>query len=532
MLLLLLLAQDAARLLPDSTLAYVEIAEPKRLIATIYDHPLWGKIEKALENEEARRVVAALEERTGMTYREILEAVLDGGLVFSAGGGGMAWLAKARDAETLAKIHEALLELWRENPGIEPVEYRGLTAHKVGGGVVAVAGEWMIVTDGGAVGRKIADLYVDGGGATLADDPDFAAAKPAEAHTAWGWVDVRTLRKIGAAPQLFGGRTDNFLVELVAGAVINHLQRVPAVTATLDVDAAGLRLSVAVEHEDGWTAGPRAFAFGAAPAPMGVKDELLSLSAHRDLAAMWASADDLFEQNVLDGMTEADATLTTLFSGMDFGDEVLTAFEPQIRIVAARRTFAEGEPTPAIRLPAFAAVFRLREPDRVRDDFRGIFQSLVGFTNIQGAMQGAPQLLQDIERDGDSLILTSAYKRPKEGEPTIHYNFSPSLAFAGDRMIVSSTTALARELVGAGEHSSESANTFLRLNGAVLRDVLADNRAQLVVQNQIDEGNSPEEAAAAVDGLLELIGAARDATLRLSTREKTLQLDVEVIFER
>lgn len=525
MLLFLALAQDAARLLPDTTLAYVEVAEPRKLIATLYDHPLGEKLTAAIPKDG----IEAVEKATGMTWREVLEAVVHDELVFSAGGGGMAWLAKARDAETLAKIHEALLELWRVDPGIEPVEYRGLTAHRVGEGVVAVAGEWMIVTDGGAVGRKIADLYLDGGGATLADDPDFRAARPAEAHAAWVWVDVRTLRKIGAAPRVFGGRSDNFLVELVAGAVLNHLQRVPAVTATLDVDTS-IRLSVEIAHEDGWTEGPREFAFGVAPAPVGVKDELLSLSAHRDLAAMWASADDLFEQSVLDGMTEADATLTTLFSGMDFGEEVLTAFEPQIRIVAARRAFAEGEPKPAIKLPAFAAVFRLKEPERVRDDFRGVFQSLIGFVNIQGAMEGAPQLLQDIERDGDTLILTSAYKRPREGEATIHYNFSPSLAFAGDRMIVSSTTALARELVGAGDRSTESANTSLRLDGPVLRDVLADNREQLVVQNQIEEGNSPEEAAAAIDALLDLVGAARGATLRLGVREKTLRLDVEVTF--
>ena len=61
-----------------------------------------------------------------------------------------------------------------------------------------------------------------------------------------------------------------------------------------------------------------------------------------------------------------------------------------------------------------------------------------------------------------------------------------------------------------------------------LRQILADNRAQLVAQNRLEEGNSKEEAEEEIDTLLRQIGLFRDSVLRLTTEKGRLRIDWEV----
>ena len=115
----------------------------------------------------------------------------------------------------------------------------------------------------------------------------------------------------------------------------------------------------------------------------------------------------------------------------------------------------------------------------------------------------------------------------------IHYNFSPSVAFVGEHFIVSSTTALARELaqtVGKGPMKSSDLNTIVKLDAKGIGAILVDNRAQLVAQNMLSEGNSKEEAERTIGDLLDLLGAAEGVSFDLGTTADTLRASLEIDY--
>ncbi|MBI2479118.1 MAG: hypothetical protein HYV60_10940, partial [Planctomycetia bacterium] len=245
---------------------------------------------------------------------------------------------------------------------------------------------------------------------------------------------------------------------------------------------------------------------------------------------------DLFTDNIVDQFAKAEGTLSTLFSGKDFGEDILGEVHPEIQVVVARQTFAADAPQPAIKLPAFAAVFRLKDPETVGPDFRRTYQSLIGFLNITGSMNGQPQLNLDIEKEDNYQIVSATYLLEKDasaGGLKIHYNFSPSIAFVGEHFVVSSTTALARQLaqtVGQGNQQNTDLNSTIKLDVRGVSDVLADNRAQLVAQNMLAEGNSKEEAERTIGDLLDLLGVAESATIDLGVGDNALRASLEIDY--
>ena len=201
-----------------------------------------------------------------------------------------------------------------------------------------------------------------------------------------------------------------------------------------------------------------------------------------------------------------------------------------------RQSFENVTPVPALKLPAFALVLKLRDAETMRPELRRTFQSVIGFFNIVGAMEGRPQLELDMEKSGDIDLVTSRYVPEKKDKDSttadMIFNFSPSAAFSGDQFILSSTTALAKQLSATPETVALTSgiNTALDLRSAAIREALNDNREQLISQNMLSEGHSREEAEAAINIVLEAVRCINGAGLALR-REKdllTLKLNVAV----
>lgn len=551
--------KSAVEIVPGSSVFYIEIPEPKKFIATVLDHPLRAKIEaldpvkQAYAGEQFQQfqaILAHIEGQLGMKWRQALETLSEGGLAltYDARTQGLAILARSSDPAALVKMRDTFLELARsharDNGQDDPVveaEYKGVKAHKIGDAAFGVMGPWLVVTNKGDLGKNIFDLLTEGGKSLAAADRFKGARESLPGATAWAWLDLNSLRLFGIGDLADAGK-DNPAAMMLAGGLINVLQKTPSVVGSLAVESKGVKLTLASPQEAGWSSGPREFFFGpdlkgAAPALLAVKDTVFSLSAWRDISGMWLNGADLFDEGVSDGMALAESTLTTLFSGKDFGEEILGAVGPEVQIVAARQTFAEGKPQPAVRVPSFAVIFRFKDPAKSRDEFRRTFQSFIGFLNIQGAMEGQPQLDLETERIGEHQIVSASYvveekdKGTKEGK--INFNFSPSVAFAGNLFIISSTRDLAKELIGQVGNTTTGAgtpggNTKMMLDAGVLRQILADNKANLVSQNMISEGHTKEEAEAATDLLLSVIGAFKGAALSLTPRPGNLALELEL----
>jgi hypothetical protein len=555
--------RTAAEVLPPSTVIFAEIRQPEKLLSTVYDHELVRRIaaldqvRSAMAKKEFldfKAGVSLVEQQMGLPWRKIANQATGGGISFALDGKtrGVVILARATDNTTNTKLIEIvtnLANLDAKNKGksesVKTGEYRGIKAYAIDKSKLAVVADWLVVSNNDDLGKQIIDRLLDRPKESLADDAQFAKAYGAvrASTTAWGYVNTATVRGAGLAKELFAEKADNPLIEFVAGGILSTLRKTPYFTVGLDVSDRQLRISATAPHDHGWAGELREYYFGpqgkgVAPSRFSGDNMIVSLSGYRDVSAMWLRAGDLFNEQINDELAKAESGLSTLFSGKDFGEDILGAFRPEGQIVVVRQAFAEGQPAPAIRLPAFALVAELKDPAKMQPELRRIFQSLIGFLNIVGAMNGQPQLDLDMEKSDTMQLVTASYLAdPNAKDATglkINYNFSPSIAFAGKRFVLASTKGLAKVLVTANAadrppaDGAQVVNTDAMLHFDTLREILADNRRQLVAQNMLSQGHTKEEAEKSIGALLELVGWFDHLALSLATTSGELQLSLEV----
>ena len=436
-----------------------------------------------------------------------------------------------------------------ENGQPDPVkkgEYRGLTAYAIDKAKIAALGSWLLITNKDELGKRIIDQYLDGGDRTLSSSENFqrAIASRTDSLSAWSFTDVAAIRVSGTAQALYSGRTDNPLAEILFGGLLANLQHTPFATAEVTVEAQQLKLSLVAPHKAEWIRESREYYFGAdnsgqAPSLIELEEGILTVSSYRDLSQMWLRAGDLMTEKANDDLAKADSQLSTFFSGKSFGEDILGSLDPKLQFVVSRQAAEDLKPAPAVRLPAFALVARMCQPEMTQPEFRRVFQSFVGFINVVGAMNGQPQLDLDMSNNDGRQLIAATYV-PQPGDlaakgARINFNFSPSIAFAGSRFIVASTKQLAQTLMVMEDNSPKSVdsaqpakinpNTFATLEAAWLMQILDDNSGQLVAQKLLEKGRSKEAAAQEIQVLLTLISVVDRMQLELLTSGDTLQLN-------
>jgi len=559
--------KQAVNLLPDSTVIYGEITQPAKLWSVILEHPLRDQvleldaIKQRLagpEMADMKKGVAFIEQQIGMSWQKGLSTVTKGGIYFAVDSKtqGVALLIKADDQKTLEKLRDIYINIARndaEKKGkpdpVTEADYRELHAYKIGKATFTTIDNWLIIANKNTLGESIADAYLDGSETTLATNSRFQAARKSAADqpTAWIYFDVETLRNAGVAKKLYQDKTDNPIAEILLGGLLGGLQKTPYVTTSLTVVADQIELSLQMPHQTEWVKEARQYYFGkekqgTVPQQLTPKEHIFSINTYRDFSGMWLNSADLFVDRIDAKFAQANTVLTTLFSGKDFGEEILGAVGPKVQLVASRQQFAENAPTPAIKLPAFAAVFTLKDSANMRDDMRRTFQSLLGFLNVVGAQEDdRPQLDIEVEKTEGMQLLISKFIPPKGEEHAknmkIHYNFSPSFAFVKDRMILSSTTPLARELASlvklekpqqTTRVSERKLNTEMSLHVPQLLDVVADNRNQLIVQNMLKEGKKREEVEQEFKLATKIASWFKSSSLQVITQPESLQLQFRI----
>jgi hypothetical protein len=552
---------DVARLLPNTTVFFAEIAEPAKLVDAVADHPLVAKVQQTQGYRDVTAtpqylvgqfILGSIEAKLDQKWRPALKSAFGGGIAagFDAKTQGAVVIARAQDPQALKKLVSTLIQLARDDAKRkdkpDPVRedtYRDVTVYRLDKGAFAIHDGTLVVTNNGDLGKFVLDRLLDGGGETLAINGAFQKACDTRTSdsTAWVYLDMEPVRTMaGEKSPLATGRTENFLAELLIGGAIDTARKTPFVTGSITLSDDDLSLTLAAPHEAAWQTEARRYYFGdggGAPPALHLENTLFTLGAFRDVSEMWLRAGDLLDQKGADQLAQAESVLTTLFSGKDFGEDVLGALKPDVQLILARQEFAEGQPTPAVRLPAFALIGTFKDPDAMRTEFRRTFLSLIGFVNVTGAMEGRPQFDFEVSQEGDDQVVTTRYvvekNRIKEEQAPIYFNFSPSLAFVDDRIVIASTEAIARQLVVAMRKPAPAAaearpNTVVELAVPVLHQVLVDNREQLIAQNMLSKGHDRKEAEREIDGLLTLAGLLRDAKLTLDRTGDRLQLRLDL----
>ena len=570
---------DFAATLPPQTLAYVELSEPTklldvalsdRLISLLSETEDFQKYLGSKDFQTLQAVIDALESKVSVDWEEGVRKLTGGGFAasFDPTHQAIVLMLRSRDADLLSKTHEALVELIEDdatNKGKEsPVkneEYEGVRGWTFGKGEShAIVGDLLLVSNKDDALKAWVDRHnarrdekeksESAATATLADDKMFQKARAEAGADASGFAFVRLapLRLLAGLSRLAERKSDNPLVELIAGGIVDSLPHADYAVASLMQSADGALLSARLPLDREKISKMRQWYFskhaagdeGAAVVP-DVEGLLASLVVERNVAGMWMARSDIFDEKTNVGFTQADTNLGLYFSGRDFGSQVLGELAPTWRVVAALQSYGdEGQPVPALKLPATAVIWELAHPDEFAPHLQMAFQNIIGITNLDGVQKGRSQLLLKTETRGPAEIQYGTYLTVGDAPKTdahLQFNFRPACARMGRHFIVGTHVALVRNLVDAladpkavASKKQEAAATNLKLTvqGAQLVEVLEANRPLIVGRAMLSAGGDREKAGAQLDAALTALRELSTFEVRLLDDAKSLGVEAEV----
>ena len=559
----------ASEFFPATTSVYFCVGEAPQLIEKIERHPLVAAIAELPQFKEliaspqfviATLATALVEAQTNESILSSLKSNLALGLAigFDPESEGLAIIFRSNDEAKLKRLVGTILKVVAGGAKQEgrPVPfqkgtYRELVTAEFGDAVIARYQDWFIVSNKRALAKTIGDNLMDGTKNSLATQTWFkAAVKSQSPSDVWVAMDLTSVREKGLAPDLFRGRTNNPGAELVLGGLLDAFKHAPCLSGHLNFDRQ-LDLTFELPFDPQWADSARRFFYGenlqgTAPQPLLPKRLVANLVSYRDVADWWLSKENLFEENVIAQLAQADSQLSTIFSGMDFGEDVLGALQPGIQIVVTEKTFTDKY-VPDIRLPAFALVGKLKESDQIRRKMKIAYQSLIGFANITLGMEGQPQLDLETEDIGEAKISAAQYVYDDKTEAgLLLFNFSPTMAFQGPYMILSSDRELAIELTklvvelppkGTANSAPDDApsrpailNTHFDFDSVVLSRILKNNRDGMVSQNMLEKGHGRKEAETEVDLIFGVVDLIQNGQLDFQINPTDMKLAVQLRF--
>ena len=555
---------EAADFLPKSTALYVHIAKPAKLIDTIEHHAI---VEYALELKQVQQLMRSPQFAMFMLGKGLLETNIESSVLESlktntadglwfgldADTGGAIVLFKSRDEANLKRTVGQILKFVsttaQGNGGEPPFKkqaYRNAVAAEFDNDLlIARYKSWFMLTNKSDLAKEVVDNMHDGAKSPLSKQDWFKQAVAARSEAdVWAAVDLNTIReKADNGEDVFKGRTDNPGIELVVGGILDALKHSPIAMANLNIKE-HIDFSIAAPFKADWADEARDYFFGKglegrAPLALKPKNMIASLTSYRDMGQWWLSKEDLYAENVIAQLAQADSQLSTIFSGMDFGQDVLGSLQPGVQIIVAENKYDEKY-EPDVKLPAFALVGKLKDPEKLTRKLKIAFQSLIGFANINLGMNGQPQLEVETETIGQTRLLASSYYYEEGTEDgLILFNFGPTIAFKGSNIVISSTKDFAMELAeliktdvkGGPAGKFETKNTRIKIDGQMLHKILADNIDSLVAQNMLEEGNTRKEARAQLDVALLVADLFKDAGLDYEVNSKEMKLEFSIRFD-
>jgi hypothetical protein len=537
---------EIADWLPETTVIFGRISPVSQWL----DHPLRESIVQTEAFKKLWRSPQALQLRSGMTVAELaLGLKLDqlakdlteqGAYVaVDTQTKGAALLLRTQSTEWLTDYFDKAIDFLRRDAKskgaadpIQSAEYRGIRGYKIQNGIFAAIGPWMLVTNQGDLAKAILDRRADKIQG-LSQAPWYRQARESleskpDGPSADFWIDMVSLREQMSNNDLFQGQANDFGAELILGGVLSVMANAQVMHASARVDAQGISLEASTPSNPQWYGESRQHyvgpdATGHAPNWPKVPGSIATLATYRDIAQMWLRAGDLFDQNVNEQLAQADNTLTTIFAGKDFGTDILGAIEPQLQLFAAEPKFTEEKLRPTIQLPSFGLVAKLRDPAKLQRELKRTFQSFIGFLNVAGAQEGQPQLeLDTVQHEGVSIytaqyILDEDRKYP-DGLP-IQFNFSPTLAFYEDRMILCSSVESAKLIVGQSAQgvvdTKPNVQTWLEADASAIQRALQANSNPIIAQNMLEKGNTRLEAKREFDTMMLILGLAKRLSMTM-----------------
>lgn len=557
------MAQETAiDFFPESSVAVVEVKHPDALIAKIAEHRLiktaWEmpQVERMLATPQAAMAQLGLKLLEGQLGEPILETIKENtsgglwvGVDLPTQGVVMVFRAKEEDrlkrvAGKVLKFAASAAQQGGNDVPFKKTKYRDAAAAEFDKAIIARYKNWFVVCNKKELAKQVVDRMIDGEPSGLSSKAWYQKAKRQnEAADIIAAVDLAQLRGVAKNGAVFSGQTDNPGIELLFGGVLDLLKHSPAMYASLEFSN-DLAISVEAPFDESWTNESREYFYGQqmsgkAPTLLQPENTIAGVTSYRDVGQWWLAKEELYAENVIAQLAQTDSQLSTIFSGMDFGEDVLGALQPGVQILVTENKY-KTEHEPDVKLPSFALVGKLKDPKRLNRKLKIAFQSVIGFANINLGMNGQPQLDVETETLGTSK-LTSASYFVEEGaeEGLVLFNFAPTIAFEGENLVLASTRELAVEIcellkakAKPTPNRQESSNTSVHISGPMLTRILELNRESLIAQNMLEEGNDRDEAETQIELVLSVLDLFKDAGLDYQIGSEEMRLDLNIRFEK
>ena len=328
---------------------------------------------------------------------------------------------------------------------------------------------------------------------------------------------------------------NNPVGSLLLGGLSGALRVSEAASLSIDVEKAGVIVRVA-SVPDGRGIDERYDAFFPVKMSSGLRSRLRArgvlglVQLHRDLGRWWERAEELLEPRAVGDLTEFAGNMSIFFGGKSFQDEVLPELGETITFVAMNQSYEQLGVRPSPTVPALAVMFDLRNARAFGRSLKVAFNTIIGFINI-GLMQqekDAPTMLILPKLVGKTECYTVDMGLAPAGEklPGIEYNFTPSLAIVGSRVILSSSYELLEVLVSELEKDGDSkqsgdsrkgktvvakpARDRVLVDASAVHWIVSENRDFLASNNMVEKGIDLQEARGEIDSILELVSFLRD----------------------
>jgi hypothetical protein len=252
------------------------------------------------------------------------------------------------------------------------------------------------------------------------------------------------------------------------------------------------------------------------------------VSLYRDLHGLYAAKDKLSPERT-SGLIFFENMMGIFFSGRDFTEEVLGQLDPEVRIVVAQQRYDPAIGTPSIQIPAFAAIFRMKDPKKFYEVAEEAWQKAVGLVSFTSGQRAQPGLILDRPTHGDTRFTVAYFSAAAEKDRKhldARFNFRPALAQWGDFLILSSADSLTRDLIDAlRTQAAQSAkalaqtHTLVEIDFAEIASAVAANRDFLIRQNMLDNGASREQAETNIDSIITAVKTVSQAMLEIGSRD-------------
>ena len=552
----------AIQWIPQDAVIVLELSKPRALLevftndkatAAVTALPVYQKQASKPQFKEFLNIINFIEITLDTDWRTGLAKLTGGGITFVVCPEDTVLLIiDAEDEHMLERLHEFFLNIARaeaEKKGqsnqVASTEYDGVTAWTFNGEEAhAIIGKRLVLANRSEGLKAVLKLRAEAKGASLVSNTTYQAAKRAAGPDviATVFTNLKPLMQLPKVARLLEQQSNNPLAALSFAGIVEAVRDSNWLVLGLHVEDSKLVFRASV---DGKTVAPTSPAAFALPSKSGegvlpnvsVPRRIAALSLYRDLHQFYTAKDDLFPDRT-SGLIFFENMMGIFFSGRDLTSEVLAETKPEIRIVVAEQEYDPAIGAPQIKLPAFAAILRLRRPEQFNEVAEEAWQKAVGLINFTRGQQALPGLIIDRPIQGETQFTVAAFSTAEIEDKTKldqRFNYRPALAMPGEYLILSSTDGLARDLIDALSREMEHTvkpfaenHSLVEIDVDHLASILETNRETLVRGGMVKKGSTQEESETEIDMLITVVKFVDHVKLSIGMHEGMTLANLEI----